>query len=184
MRLFLKLSLRLCLGLVCFPGFLSIVGAGKAVFAFEFNPDKGSWRHLSYRAESLLGKVTTDVRLMVVPAKGAAGFLIREPGGGALQPSGATLYTLTVSSNINPLFGSDEILKTKSWFDPITACALQRVRQRQGKEKWQKIYRFTEKGVFRLRKEPHGSRPGPRHHFILSMLPTWDVRMFWSRAAF
>jgi hypothetical protein len=59
-----------------------------------------------------------------------------------------------VHSNINPLFGSDEILTTQSWLDPNGAGALQRVRLRLGKENWQKSYRFTKNGVFRLRKKP------------------------------
>ncbi|MBE9542998.1 MAG: hypothetical protein IMF02_00775, partial [Proteobacteria bacterium] len=56
------------------------------------------------------------------------------------------------------LFGSDEILETQSWFDPHGAGALQRVRLRQGQDKWQKSYRFTKKGVLRLRKKPRDSR--------------------------
>ena len=128
MRWILKLSLWLCLGLVCSPGCLSIVGAGKSVFASEFDADKVSWSHLSYRAKSLFGKVTTDVRLMSVAVKEVSGLLIKDPAGEALQPSEPTLNTLTVSSNIYPLFGSAEILRTTSWFDTDDAGALQRVR--------------------------------------------------------
>lgn len=158
MRLILKLSVWLCMGLVCFHDCLSLVDAGKAAFAFESNSDEVSWSHLSYRAESLLGKVTTDVRLMAVSAKEAAGLLIKDPAGEALQPSEATFYTLTVSTHVNPLFGSAEILETRSWFNPKGTGALQRIRLRQGKEKWQKSYRFTPKGVLRLRQEPQDSR--------------------------
>ncbi len=102
--------------------------------------------------------MTTDVHLMAVPVEEVADLLITDPAGEALQPSGATVFTLTVYSNINPLFGSDEILKTQSWFDPDGAGALQRVRLRQGQDKWQKSYRFTQHGVFRLKKSPKDSR--------------------------
>ena len=148
----------LCLLIFSSVGWHSISGVEKTAFAFEIDADKVLWNHLSYRAKSIFGKVTTDVRLLAVPVEEVADLLITDPAGEALQPSGATVFTLTIYSNINPLFGSDEILKTQSWFDPDGAGALQRVRLRQGKDKWQKSYRFTKKGVFRLRKKPRDSR--------------------------
>ena len=150
--------LLLCLLIFSSFGWPSISGVEKTAFAFESDADKVLWNHLSYRAKSIFGKVTTDVRLLAVPVEEVADLLITDPAGEALQPSGATVFTLTIYSNINPLFGSDEILKTQSWFDPDGAGALQRVRLRQGKDKWQKSYRFTKKGVFRLRKKPKDSR--------------------------
>ena len=152
------MSLLLCLLIFSSVGWHSISGVEKTAFAFEIDADKVLWNHLSYRAKSIFGKVTTDVRLLAVPVEEVADLLITDPAGEALQPSGSTVFTLTVYSNINPLFGSDEILKTQSWFDPDGAGALQRVRLRQGKDKWQKSYRFTKKGVFRLRKKPKDSR--------------------------
>ena len=152
------MSLLLCLLIFSSFGWHSISGVEKTAFAFEIDADKVLWNHLSYRAKSIFGKVTTDVRLLAVPVEEVADLLITDPAGEALQPSGATVFTLTVYSNINPLFGSEEILKTQSWFDPDGAGALQRVRLRQGKDKWQKSYRFTKMGVFRLRKKPKDSR--------------------------
>jgi len=152
------LSLLLCLLIFFSFSWHSLSGVGKTVSAFEIDADKVLWNHLSYRAKSIFGKVTTDVHLMAVPVEEVADLLIANPAGEALQPSGATVFTLTVYSNINPLFGSDAILKTQSWFDPNGAGALQRVRLRQGKDKWQKSYRFTKKGVLRLRKKPKDSR--------------------------
>lgn len=157
-RLLFRLPLLLCLLIFSSFGWHSISGVGKTVFAFEIDADKVLWNHLSYRAKSIFGKVTTDIHLMAVPVEEVADLLITDPAGEALQPSGATIFTLMVYSNINPLFGSDVILKTQSWFDPNGAGALQRVRLRQGKDKWQKSYRFTKKGVFRLRKKPKDSR--------------------------
>jgi len=157
-RLLCKLSLLLCLLIFFSFGWHSISGVEKTAFAFEIDADKVLWNHLSFRAKSIFGKVTTDVHLMAVPVEEVADLLIRDPAGEALQPSGATIFTLTVYSNINPLFGSDEILETQSWFDPNGAGALQRVRLRQGQDKWQKSYRFTQHGVFRLKKSPKDSR--------------------------
>jgi hypothetical protein len=123
-----------------------------------FEPERIAWRRLSFKANSVLGKVTSDVRLKVVPVETAIDVLIKDPAVEAFQPSGATLLKLTVYSTINPLFGSDEYLTTESWLDPNGAGALQRVRLRQGNENWQKSYRFTKKGVFRLRKKPRDAR--------------------------
>jgi hypothetical protein len=158
MRPLCRLSLLLCLLIFFSFGWHSLSGVGKTVSAFEIDADKVLWNHLSYRAKSIFGKVTTDVHLIAVPVEEVADLLITDPTGEALQPSGATVFTLTVYSNINPLFGSDEILKTQSWFDPNGAGALQRVRLRQGQDKWQKSYRFIQHGVFRLKKSPKDSR--------------------------
>ncbi len=157
-RLLFRLPLLLCLLIFSSFGWHSISSVGKTVFAFENDADKVLWNHLSYRAKSIFGKVTTDIHLMAVPVEEVADLLITDPAGEALQPSGATIFTLTVYSNINPLFGSDVILKTQSWFDPTDTGALQRIRLRQGKKKWQRSYRFTKKGVFRLKIKPKDSR--------------------------
>jgi hypothetical protein len=153
-----RLPVWLYIGLFFLHGCLTISGVGKTAFAFEIDADQVLWNRLSYRAKSIFGKVTTDVYLQALPAEAVTGSLIADPAGEALQPSNATVLNLTVDSNISPLIGSDEIYKTHSWFEPDTAGALQRVRLRQGKEKWQKSYRFTKKGVFRLRKKPMDSR--------------------------
>ncbi len=158
MRPFFKLT-RLIWMLISFAlVWHSIPVKGNTAFAFEVDEEKILWDHLSYRAKSIFGKVSTEVHFVAVPVEETAALLIKDPAGVALQPAGETIFTLTVVSNINPLFGSDEILKTKSWFDPNGAGALQRVRLRQGQDKWHKSYRFTKKGVFRLRKEPKDSR--------------------------
>jgi hypothetical protein len=67
------------------------------------------------------------------------------------------VLALTVKTTIDPLIGTDEILKTQSWIDPPGAAALQRIRLRQGSDFWQKSYRFTRNGVYRLRKKPQNA---------------------------
>ena len=123
-----------------------------------FEPGRIAWRSLSYKVNNIFGKVTTDVYLSTSAAEEVADLLITDPTGEALQPSGATVSKLTVHSRIDPLLGFEEILKTQSWFDPNGAGALQRIRQRLGQRKWQRSYRFTKKGVFRLKKIPKDSR--------------------------
>jgi len=98
--------------------------------------------------------VATDVQLTTVPVEAAANLLLKEPAGEALQPTGATLLSLTVDSNINPLLGPREILNTRSLCNPNDVAALQRVRLRQGDKIWQKSYRFGPNGVYHQRKKP------------------------------
>jgi len=158
MKLRFRLPFFLWLLIVSSFGWQSIAGAGKIAAAFELNADQVVWNHLSYRAKSILGKVTTDVLLRSVKLEDGAETFIADPAGEALQPTGAILFHLSVDSDINPLFGSDEILKTQSWFEPRQGAALQRIRLRRGKDTWQKSYRFTKNGVFRIRKKPKDSR--------------------------
>ena len=120
----------------------------------KFESESLSWSRLSFKADSLFGQVTTEVRLAALPSTDAADQLIAVPQAAVLQPSGATVISTTVDSNINPLFGSNEILKTQSWSNSDDAAALQLVRLRQGGKIWQKSYRFEPSGVYHQRKKP------------------------------
>jgi hypothetical protein len=124
----------------------------------KFESGRLPWRRLSYMASSVFGKVTTEIQLAELPAIEVAHLLIAASRGIVLQESGATIMIITVHSDIKPLFGSDEILKTQAWYDPKDGKALQRDRLFLGNEKWQKRYRFTDQGVFRLRNKPQDSR--------------------------
>jgi len=124
----------------------------------KIEPDRISWSRLSYKTNSFFGKATTGVQLATLPAEEITDLLMAVPQGEVVQASGSTIMTITVHSDIKPLFGSNEILKTQAWCDPGDLKALQRDRQRLGNEKWQKRYRFTDKGVFRLRRKPKDSR--------------------------
>jgi hypothetical protein len=157
MKLRFRLPFFLSVLIVSSFAWLGVSGAGNTAFAFELKADPVLWDRLSYRAKSIFGNVTTDVRLKSVNVEDGAELFITDPAGEALQPTGTTLFKLTVDSNINPLFGAAEIFKTQSWFEPGGAAALQRIRLRLGQDKWQKSYRFTKKGVFRLRKKPKDS---------------------------
>ena len=155
----LRFRLPLLLGLLIFFsfGWHSITGAEKTAFAFEIDGDKVLWSHLSYRAKSIFGEATSDVYLSTFPAEDVADFLIAAPGGAGMHASGATVFKMTVYSQIAPRLGFNEISNAQSWIDSNAAAALQQDRLRLGQETWQKIYRYTDKGVFRLRKKPKGS---------------------------
>ena len=120
----------------------------------RFDTERISWSHLSYTAENFFGTVTTDVHLATFLAGEIAKSLIVVPKGAAFQASSSTIFGITVDSAIDPLIGATEKMNSWSWYDLNTGIVLQRIRLRQGKEKWQKIYRFTNQGVYRLRKKP------------------------------
>jgi len=124
----------------------------------KFESARVPWRSLCYKANSVFGKVTTEIRLAELPAKEVTHLLTAASQGKVLQVSADTMMIITVHSDIKPLFGSNEILKTQAWYDPGDGKALQRDRLFLGSEKWQKRYRFTDQGVFRLRTKPLDSK--------------------------
>ena len=68
------------------------------------------------------------------------------------------MLLITIESQVDPRIGWDEYLKNQAWLNPENAAALQRIRLRQGRKIWEKTYRYTNKGVHRLRKIPKGRR--------------------------
>jgi len=120
------------------------------------DPDAGKvlWKHLAYKGKHFLGKVETDVSLVGLPADEVQCLLIPVPEGNALQVSSSHVIAISVQSAIDPLFGANDLTGSQAWFIPGDATALQRIRFRKGDDIWQNTYRFTEKGVYRLRQKP------------------------------
>jgi hypothetical protein len=112
------------------------------------------WESLAFKSSAFLGSVQTRVTLEELPADEVGGILIASPQEESVKPSGPRVFHLTVNSAIDPLIGSDELLVTRVWFSPQASAALQRVRLRKGKELWEKTYRWTASGVYRLRIRP------------------------------
>jgi hypothetical protein len=176
MRMLLRILILLCLLIFFLPGWYGIPGLGKKrVFAFEIDADRVLWRQSACRASgifnilepekikwhrlalngtSLLGKVNSEVRLTALPAKTAMAQLMAVPEGTAALVSGATIFYITIDSNIQPLIGSAEKVQTQSWVIPKNAVALQRIRLRKGRKIWQKSYRFHPNGVYHMRNKP------------------------------
>ncbi len=141
---------------------VSILGAGAGVEAGDLDPERVPWTRLRYEARKLFFSGTTEVRL-AGPRSDLAGELIESPRGAALEadPGGRTpggpdpgrpdpqLSRLTLESAFAGRRSEVEV-----WFDPGTAAALQRRKQRYGKKAYEKIYRFTADGVFSRRRSP------------------------------
>ena len=124
---------------------------------FKFDMSEVRWHRVVFKSNNFLGTVLTKAILEEVPADAVEGILIASPQGAVLEPSGTKVFSVAINSTIEPLIGSDEILATWLWFTPRKASAFQRIRLRKGKEKWEKTYRWTENGVFRLRRKPNGA---------------------------
>lgn len=124
---------------------------------FKFDMSDLVWDSLLFKSDKFFGTVKTKARLEKVPVDEIGGMLISSPHGEVLKPSRTKVFIVTINSTIDPLIGSDELLVTRLWFAPQEATALQRIRLRKGKEKWEKTYRWTENGVYRLRIKPKGA---------------------------
>ena len=152
---------KLLAGLIFLGAVAGFSGLASAIYspanAAETEPNRARWKTLSYRGKHFLGEVKTDVSLAGLPAGEAQKILIAVPQGSALQPSTARVMKLDVQSAVDPLFGDPDISGSRAWFTPDDAAALQRIRSRRGDDIWQNTYRFTENGVYRIRKKPAGA---------------------------
>jgi hypothetical protein len=147
-------------------GFLNAREAVKSSPACGVATDRLGWKRLIYRQKHFLGKVETVVSLANISAKEAQKVLIQTPEGSPLQVSTAPVNVIEVQSSVDRLFGPPDFVGSQAWFSAGDAAALQRIRYRKGDDIWQNTYRFTEKGVYRLRKKPghgHEKNLGPEH---------------------
>ena len=149
---------RIVLGVIFF-GVLGGIGVnGTAAFspanARESEPDRVLWKNLSYRGSHFLGDATTEVSLAEVPAGDAQKQLISIPEGNPPGACASPVMVIDVRSEVDPLFGAAELSGSRAWFSSDNAAALQRIRSRRGDDIWQNSYRFTQSGVYRIRKKP------------------------------
>jgi hypothetical protein len=135
-------------------GFFYALGTVKSSLAGEPETGQVLWKHLSYQGKHFLGKTETVVSLAGLPVKEAQRVLIPLPEGNPLQVFTTHVMVIDVQSAVDPLFGANDLTGSQAWFIPGDAAALQRIRSRKGDDIWQNTYRFTEKGVYRLRKKP------------------------------
>ena len=147
-------------------GFLNAREAVKSAPAGLVATSRLGWKRLIYRKKHFLGKVETVVSLAEISAKAALKVLIQTPKGNPLQVSSAPVNVIEVQSSVDRLFGTPDFVGSRAWFSTGDAAVLQRIRYRQGDDIWQNTYRFTDKGVYRLRKKPnhgHEKKLAPEH---------------------
>jgi hypothetical protein len=120
--------------------------------------DRVPWTDLSYRAKNFMVAVNTHVHLSSPSGNEGQASLLASPRSIPVQPSGSKVYLLTLNTNIDPLFRSAIRILNQVWFDPKRASALGRIRLRRGRDDFIKSYRFTQHGVFRIRRGPKSKK--------------------------
>ena len=139
-------------------GFFVRSPRAQTVSDLKLEPDQVVWTALLFQADSFFVTVAIEVRLASLCSDEVLPSLMPSPQGLQIEPSGPTIHRLTVDTTIDPLFGATVRLKNQIWFDPKLASALQRIRLRRGQDDFEKTCRFTETGVYRLRREPLGKK--------------------------
>jgi len=142
-------------------GFLTSTNRAWSFSDLKLDPEQVVWTDLFFKAQNFLVVCAIEVRLESFPAADVAASLMASPQGIPVETSTPTIDRVTVNTTIDPLFGPTVTLRNQIWFDPESANALQRIRFRRGEDDFQKMYRFTKKGVYRLRREPAGKQEVP-----------------------
>jgi hypothetical protein len=111
------------------------------------------WKHLSFKGKEFFAKLVAEVELTSPSKSELDTAFIPSPQGVpiAITKSGALIIDTKIS--VKSVFAKVK-LQNIAWFDPVTLSTMQYVRQRIGLKDAKKIYRFTDKGVFRFTKQP------------------------------
>jgi len=120
----------------------------------ELDANRIPWTRLLYQSKSVMVNMTTNVGLESLSADEVKAALIASHEGVAIQIPSTGGYKLASQTIIDPIFQPPVKITNQVWFEPKNATALGRIRLRQGKDDFKKIYRFTQQGVFRHRREP------------------------------
>jgi len=127
--------------------------ATEIVPALSIDKTTVPWKHLSFKGKEVFAKLAAEVKL-TSPSKSELDTAFILPPQGipiAITKSGALIIDTKIS--VKSIFAKVK-LQNIAWFDPVTLSTMQYVRQRIGLKDAKKIYRFTDKGVFRLTKQP------------------------------
>jgi hypothetical protein len=120
----------------------------------RLDPKRVAWLQLTYGIKNFSVEVTTQVQLESLPAAEVEATLIKSSQGVPIKAWGPESYRITVHITVDPIFKTPVKTVNHVWFNPNDATALGRIRLRRGNDDFKKVYRFTEQGVFRHRREP------------------------------
>jgi hypothetical protein len=112
------------------------------------------WSHLSFHAKNFWIEVSTDIQMKSLRASDLDAVLLKSPQGIPIKPKTSQVNEMTINTILDPRFRSPVKIHNRIWFNPADASALGRIRLRRGEDDFKKIYRFTDRGVFRHRIEP------------------------------
>jgi len=150
--------------ILLFFGFVDDAAKAHAGVSLKLDPARISWTDLTFHAKNFWVEITTEVQLRPLAASELDNFLPAPPRGNPIKPLTSEIADMTIRTTIDPSFRSPVSLYTRIWFDPTNASILGRVMLRRGEDDFKKIYRFTDRGVFRHQLEP---KDKPAHVFVV-----------------
>ena len=115
----------------------------------SLDPERVSWRQLEFRVRKLTMKATTDIEWALLPAKDVVAAMMPAAEGVAIEPDGPQVLRLTMDTTF---LGKRSL--TDVWIDPRAGQAFQWTKREYEKRARLKSYRFTEEGVYQLRRKP------------------------------
>ena len=121
---------------------------------FRLDTHRVPWSRLSFHAKNFWVEVSTDIQMKSLRASLLDDVLLASPRGIPIQPQTSQVNEITMNTIIDPRFRSAIKINNRIWFNIADASALGRIRLRRGEDDFKKMYRFTDRGVFRHRIEP------------------------------
>jgi hypothetical protein len=153
-----RLLAFVCLFVLTSSGGLTSSAWAELSSTLDLDANVVPWTRLLFQAKGFSVDVTADVQLESLPSAEVEAALLESPHVTPIRPSGPESYKMTVDTTFDPIFLAPVRVLNRVWFDPNNASALGRIRLRRGRDDFKKVYRFTEEGVFRHRREPKGQK--------------------------
>lgn len=143
-----------CLAILIGFGILTRPAGAQPISGLKLDVNRISWTALSFSAKNFWVAVSTDVELRSLPVSDLEALLLTSSNGNPIKPQTSEAAQMTIHTTIGPRFRTPVNIYNRIWFDPTDASAFGRIRLRRGEEDFKKMYRFTDRGVFRHRIEP------------------------------
>jgi hypothetical protein len=144
----------LCIAILLISSMYANASRAQAASRLPYDPSRVPWTDLSFGAKNFWVTVSTTIQLKSLPASEVEAELLATPQGLPIKPTLPQVYQITINTIIDPKFRAPVIIYNRIWFNPADALALGRISLRRGEDDYKKIYRFTDRGVFRHQLEP------------------------------
>lgn len=131
---------------------LSRAQSEEAVIGFD--PQRVPWKELRYKAKNWAVSLTVAMALEALPSEEAQTELVASDRGVPHKAAGRQTLRMRLDMELDAVFRDPVQITNVVWFDSRDAAALGRYRLRRGEDDFEKIYRFTDQGVFRKNREP------------------------------
>jgi hypothetical protein len=141
-------------GLIMFTAASSQAGTTSEEAVTKLDLQRVPWTQLRYRTKNWAATLTAVMTLEALPSDKARAELVASDRGVPHRAAGPQTLRMTLNMEIDRVFKDPVKITNTVWFDPQDAAALGRYRLRRGEDDFEKIYRFTDQGVFRRNREP------------------------------